>query len=157
MSFPSLGPLKHVRSERIGQRQILPTAVKSKSFGNIITSKPGDKVGNADGLSFTFGNGDQALVTFTLETENNTKLFATLDVSVYVGSQATANQLPGGSAVNETNFQFIGPFYDWHTTDNKNVKVKLYILNISAGSVTIVVRSVWRYIANDPTAEVTTL
>jgi len=146
---------QNAQSVRITQRGIFPTAIKTRNLGNIIISRPSDLIGDATSYSFTFGNGDQAVITATLETENNTKLLAILDSSLYVGSVTDANQLPTGSAINETQYQIIGPWYDWGSTDNKNVKVKLYVLNISAGTVTVLGRSIWRYIANDPNATIT--
>jgi len=146
---------RNAQSARLSQRGILPTAIKTRNLGNIIISRPSDLIGDATSYSFTFGNGDQAVITATLETENNTKLLAILDSSLYVTSVADSNQLPSGSGVDETQYQIIGPWYDWGSTDNKNVKVKLYVLNISAGTVTVLGRSIWRYIANDPNATIT--
>lgn len=144
------------KRKRVRQQDMAPTSIQPKNLGGIILSKPGDEVGDANTYSFTFGNGEQAVITHTLETNNESKLFAIVDMSLYVGTVTANNQLPGGSAVDETDYQIIGPMYDWGATDNKNVKVKLFILNISAGSVTINGRLVWRYISNDPNAEITT-
>ena len=144
-------------NQRIFQSNLYPSSVKRRYLGtDIITSKPGDEIGDADTLSFSFTTGQQALITWTLETTNADKLMATMDLTIYVGSVLAANQLPGGSTIDETTYQIIGPWYDWGATDNKNVKVKLYILNISAGTVTILTRSVWRYISNNPNATVNT-
>jgi hypothetical protein len=145
-----------ITRSRNSQRNLIPQAVSSRTLGDIIISKPGDILGNADTVSWSFNNGEQALVTHTLSTDNGTKLLATLDVTYYVGTVTSANALPGGSAIDETNYQFISPWHDWATTDNKNVKIKTYILNIAAGAVTVNGRSVWRYIANDPAAEIVT-
>jgi hypothetical protein len=142
-----------ITRQRISQRDIIPTGIKTRTLGDIILSKPTDTLGGGEQISWSFNNGEQVLITYTLSTDVNTKLLATLDTSYYQGSVTAANQLPGGSGVDETQFQFIGPFHDWGTTDNKNVKIKTYILNISAGNVTMNGRSIWRYIANDPTGE----
>ncbi len=141
---------------RVKSRQLLPSIIKTRNLGDIITTSPSDALGKADTFSFTFGNGDQAVLTFTLSTKDHTKLFAVPNFTLYQDSVASANALPGGSSIDETEYQFIGPWHDWASTDNKNVKVKLFILNISAGTVTIHGRVLWRYIANNPNAIIVT-
>ena len=141
---------------RISQRDIQPVSVKTRILGSdIITTKPNDLLGSTTSTSFTFANGEQAVITFTISTTDGSKLLANLDVTFYVGTVTAANALPGGSGIDETQFQMIGPWTDWASTDNKNVKTKVYILNISAGSVTVNVRSLYRYIANNPLATLT--
>lgn len=106
--------------------------------------------GTASG-SATLANGDQAVYTITTSSDSGAKVNVGADVSLYVGSVAAANQLPGGSGIDESQWQVIGPWNDLQATDSINHKVKVYVRNISAGSSTVILNTKSRVIVNSPT------
>lgn len=136
---------------RLKSRELYPTAVKSRNLGNIIY---GSDVGSAQ---TTLGNGEQAFIQFTLTQNSEYELSANNYLAIYIGSVATANLLPGGAGIDETQWQVIGPFYDYDEwTDQSYAKhieiVSLYVLNISAGAQTVLIRNKWRYISPQESA-----
>ena len=108
--------------------------------------------GTASG-STTLGNGDQTVFTITTTSGSGAKVNVASDVTLYIGSVAAANQLPGGSAIDESQWQVIGPWNDWGATDNVNVKTLIYVRNISAGSQSVLLRTISRTIVNSPTPD----
>ena len=130
------------RFKRIGQREMSPAGVKSLKLGEIILER------DTESASATIGNNVQVLLTHTISQQNNAKIFAVPDISIYLGSVVAANQLPGGSGVDESLWQVIGPWNDWGSTDNRNSKTKLYVRNISAGSTLVIFEVKARYITN---------
>ena len=130
------------RFKRTSQRDILPAGVKGLGIGEIILER------DTNSASATIGNNVQVLLTHTVSQKNNAKMFAVPDISIYLGSVATNNQLPGGSSVDESQWQVIGPWNDWGTTDNQNSKTKVYVRNISAGSTTVLFRIKSRFFTN---------
>lgn len=150
--FPIVQPAKLTQiQQRVRQQNVLPTAVKSRNLGSIIF---GSDVAIAQ---TTLGNGNQAVISWTLTQNDKFELIGLDYITVYVGSVATTNILPGGSAIDETQWQVIGPFYDWENwseTNNQNDTfagyqdfVTLYILNISAGSQDLIIYNKWKYVS----------
>ncbi len=127
---------------RIRQKDLLPTSVESGAFGEIILER------DTETASATIGNNVQILLTHTISQKNNAKMFAIPDISIYIGSVATDNQLPGGSSVDESEWQVIGPWNDWGTTDNQNSKTKIYVRNISAGDSLVIFKIKSRFLTN---------
>jgi len=141
--FNTLTTIQKIRrNARIGQRAVKPAAIKNISLGEVILER------DTDSASATIGNNVQILLTHTISQANNAKMFAIPDISIYIGSVSANNQLPGGSAIDESEWQVIGPWNDWGTTDNKNSKTKIYVRNISAGSSTVLFRVKSRFITN---------
>ena len=130
------------RFKRISQRDIIPGGIKNPALGEVILEEV------TEIASATIGNNVQILLTHTLSQKNNAKMLNVPDISIYLTSVATNNQLPGGSAVDESQWQVIGPWNDWGTTDNKNSKTKLYVRNVSAGSTLVLFRVKSRYLTN---------
>lgn len=130
------------RLQRYGQRNIFPQSVSVRAFNDVI------KLSETGSASTSLGNGDQVVITNTLSQKYGARLLSFVDISVYVDSVATTSQLPGGTSIDESNWQVIGPWYDWAATDGQNVKILLYIRNISAGSVTLYIRTQHRYIVD---------
>lgn len=136
-----------LRQKRIRKQDILPGNVDNRALGEVILSV------ETSTASASFGNGDQVLLTHTLTQNQGAKMLASVEVGVYIGSVADANQLPGGSGITESNYQVIGPWFDWADTDGNNVVLKIYVSNISAGTVTIIFKLSDRYLSNFPSAE----
>lgn len=130
--------------ERAGKRDILPTSVKGRFISNVVF---GSESGSAQ---TTRGNGEQAVITSTLTQNNKFEILGVHYIEIYIGSVATANQLPGGSSIDESQWQVIGPFYAKRNWDNavnpKHEEISVtYIRNISAGNQTVIFRNKWRY------------
>lgn len=130
------------RLRRVGQRSIMPQSVSVRAFSDVI------KLSLTASGSTTLGNGEQVLFTNSLTQEQDARLMSIVDMSLYVGSLATSNQLPGGSSIDESDWQVIGPWYDFASSDGRNIKVLLYVRNISAGSSTLLLRTQHRYIVD---------
>lgn len=131
---------------RISQRDIIPGAVKGRNVSNII-------YGTAEGqVQTTLGNNEQVTVNFDITQNDGFEEKGDLYVSIYVGSVAAANLLPGGSGIDESQWQIIGPYFDyaeWEAESFAKHKdhVTLYIRNISAGSQTLIIKSKWKYLS----------
>lgn len=131
---------------RIKSRDILPTAVKSRNLSEVIFGSVPDEV------QTTLANGEQVVITFSINQNRDYELLGNLYFTIYVGSVAVNNQLPGGSSVNETQWQIIGPYFDyneWEAAGFPEDKdfITIYILNISAGSSDLIIQSRWKYIS----------
>ena len=119
---------------RFDQQRIEATAIKAhaRSEASILSSTI-VQGNNSPGIS----NGQQTTFTITFSVPDATLNFRCLiqpEISLYVDSVAAANQLPSGSAIDETQWQVIGPWMDVDASDGRNMVMKLYILNISAGA-----------------------
>ena len=130
---------------RFTQREVFPTTVKSRLLGKIVgVSALGSSTG-------TVGNGDQVVFSITTSTSSGSLLISIPDVTLYVGSIASANQLPGGSSIDESQWQVIFMGNDWNDTDGNNTVYQIYVRNISAGaSKDVILRTVSRAITNKP-------
>lgn len=116
-------------SRRIGQREILPVSVSNRLLGNIVL-----KTGTSQG-TISLDDGEDVLFVTTTSSRNNERNLTVVDVSVYIGSVAAANQLPGGSSIDESEWEIVlGSGNDWGLTDNFNTVTIAYIRNISAGA-----------------------
>lgn len=103
--------------------------------------------------SADFGNGDQVINQVAVTNSYNKRLMAIVERAVYVGSVAGANLLPGGSSIDESKYQVIGSNFSVidtsanTVTDNKLFN-HLFIRNISAGAVDLIIHVHVRYILN---------
>ena len=140
--LPSLRGISERQRRRASQRDLNPSAVKNINLGEVILER------DTESASATIGNNVQILLTHTISQENNAKILAIPDFSIYIGSVTTATQLPGGSSIDESEWQVIGPWNDWGTTDNRNSKTKLYVRNVSAGDSLVIFRVKSRFITN---------
>ncbi len=109
-----------------------------------------DQTGEATG-STVLGNGDQALFTITTSSNSGAKVMVAADIAVYIGTAVTANQLPGGASIDESQWQVIGPWNDFESSDGINTKTLVYIRNISAGSQTVILKTASRVLINSAT------
>jgi len=99
----------------------------------------------------TLSNGDWYCWAITISNKAGAKIQTQLDTSLYIGSVAAANQLPGG-AIDASQWQVIGPWPDWGATDNISTVWRVYVRNISAGaSKDVLLRIRARAIANTRT------
>lgn len=146
-SFDNLNTKRiELASSKITQRNIRPAAVKSRNLADFVF-----RSGEAS-ASTTLGNNDQAVVTFTADQNDSYPILGFPYIAIYVGSVAAANQLPGGSNIDESQWQVIGPFKDFESWDNNlyildKEYAKLYIRNVSAGSSTVYVFARWKYLS----------
>ena len=97
--------------QRASQRDILPSAIKPRILGDVAASTTATVAATA-----ALNNGDQAVITITITHNREFDILsAETYLSLYQGSVTSANQLPGGSSVDESQWQIIGPFYDWNS------------------------------------------
>lgn len=130
-------------NRRIDQKGLLPTAIKNRLLGDIVL------LSATASSSATISNGQQATFTITTASISNQRIMNVEDIALYVGSVADANQLPGGSAIDESQWQVIFMGNDWNSTDDNNVVNIVYVRNISAGaSKDVLIRAQSRVIVN---------
>ncbi len=116
-------------NRRIGQTGIMPTAVKNRQFGEII------QLGALISSTVTLSNGDQTTFTITTTPQTyNNRILALPDITLYVGSVADNNRLPGGSAVTASQWQIIFLGNDYLSNDGYDIVTKVFVRNISAGA-----------------------
>lgn len=108
-----------------------------------------------DSATTPLGNGDAADITITTSSNSGAKTLVAVDIALFIGSVSDDNQLPGGASINESQFQVIGPITDWNLSDGNNSVTKLYVRNISAGSINLLLRTASRVIVNSPTPSTT--
>jgi len=114
-----------------------------------------ESTGTATG-SISLANGEEITFTITTSSNSNAKVLPVVDLTLYIGSVADANRLPEGSGITESQWQVIGPWSDWGATNNVNHKTKIFIRNISAGTQTVLIKTISRVIVNSPTPDTTT-
>ncbi|KKL51759.1 hypothetical protein LCGC14_2292250, partial [marine sediment metagenome] len=133
------------RFKRVGQREVLPVAIKSRNLASFIF-----RSGEASG-SISLINGDSLTINYTLTQNSEFDIFGSNYIALYVGSETTANQLFPVNGVSQdiTDWQISGPAHSlskWETggflkyADYSSINV----VNVSAGSVTLITTSRWR-------------
>lgn len=146
-SFPELKPPETIPARtRITQDDILPGSLKARLFGNIIV------LSSTVSASAALNNGDQAVFSLTTSIPNatiNSRNITQPDITLYHGAVGATTPLPGGSAIDESLWQVIGPWNDFQDTDFFNTVSKIYVRNIAAGAAqTVNFRGRARSIAN---------
>jgi len=109
---------------------------------NLQLSSTGTASANLDA---TGGANDQVTWTVTLINDFNLRLFGMENVSVYESSVASANKIPSGSAVDAADYQIV-IWTDWGQSDNNNIKLIVFVRNLSAGAKTVVLRVNYRFL-----------
>lgn len=115
-------------TERTKQQNITPTAIKNRHFGNII------QLGSLITQTATLSNGQQTTFSITTTSQGNSRNLSIPDITLYVGSVATNNRLPGGSNVTASQWQVVFMGNDWLLNDGKNTVTQVFVRNISAGA-----------------------
>lgn len=152
--FPTLPPQDPPpQRNRISQQDLLPNAVKTRLLGDIV-----QRTATASG-SQSLNNGDQVVFTITSTNDPSARIFGVQDLALYQTNDGNGSwQLPGGGSVDESQWQVIGPWNDWHNpnvagNDPNHLWTKVYIRNISAGAATTVYIDAWlRLISNRPSS-----
>lgn len=136
------------RFRRITQRDIDPGAVKPGKLQGFIF---GTETANA---SVAMANADNINLSTSITQNDEYELQGNNYIALYVDSVTAANQIfPSvGDSQDITEWQITGPAYDWHDWNTssfaKHIEYStLNIENISAGAVTLYIRSKWRYIS----------
>lgn len=132
--------------KRLGQRDLLPTAIKPRQFGEVIQRYSTYAQASVTALP----NGSTVTFTATLESVIGTKLImADIDRGTWIGSVSTANELGGvGSSIDLALYPTYGPYFSLTLTDGKNIKQVIAIKNASGGNQDIISRIQSRYIIN---------
>ena len=148
---------------RVSQRDILPSAAKSRSLGNII------KLQDTGSASVTLNNGDDTILDILIINNKDANIIVEPEISLYQTSVAEANLIPFGASVDASEFQIIGPWNEWTGVEKFTdigadeeipsfaTLTHMYIRNISAGASTVILARVRdRYITNqDDTTQTT--
>ena len=128
--------------KRVSQREILPQVVRTHSLGDVIR-----RTAQASASS-SINDGEQVVFTIQTLSKAGVRLLTIPDISVYIGSAVGANQLPGGSSIDESQWQVIGPWQDLAASDGFDVITRVYVRNISAGTSTVILQVKSRLITN---------
>lgn len=129
-------------TNRVSQKDIFPSAITNRLFGDIVL------IDDSSSASFSLTPGEEVFVVFTTLNKFNARMFVSLSLSLYENSISSQNQFFSGTNVNESEYQIIGPFSDWLYTDNRNVKTKIYIRNLSSSTKNLIIVGRSRYIIN---------
>lgn len=133
-------------NRRVRRRDIKSTALAQEGMGSI--SAKGSLIATA---VTTLGNGEQSVITGTLSSEKEFDLFGVEPYfAFYVGGISSANQLPGGSGIDESQWQMINVGYNYAAWNKSKYQAKYtyYIRNISAGAGKVIyVVSQWKYLS----------
>lgn len=122
----------------------MPTAIKGRHISDIIFRSARTTA------TASISNGSQLVLESTLEQNDQFPILATPFISIYIGSIADANQLPGGSAIDESQWQFTSPRMnqeDWEDAGYPRHKeyATVYVRDISAGTVDVIFVVDWKY------------
>lgn len=98
-----------------------------------------------------FDNGEQIVNQVSIENVSGRNVIAIVERALYVGSVAGANLLPGGSSIDESQFQIIGGNFSLLKYSQEEVGPyelanHQYIRNISAGTISLIIQVRVRYI-----------
>jgi hypothetical protein len=98
-----------------------------------------------------FDNGEQIINQVLIENASGRNIIAVVERSVYVGSVSNDNLLPGGGSIDESDFQIIGNNFTLVKVDGESTQPYeqsnfLYIRNISAGTINLIIQARARYI-----------
>lgn len=147
--LPTLKEVDGIENIRLDQLNLLPGSIKRRNLGELVTMTS-DEV-----ATVTIGNGQQAVLTSTLSEDQGDKfvntgiLGAEFYVAFFEGTPTPANEIGRGANVDESDWQIIGPRYDWLSFSvdeypkHKSIAT-VYIRNISAGSVSLTVVTRWK-------------
>jgi hypothetical protein len=145
-------------------RKSLPIKVESVLTANNIRVGAGTDIFAVSGAGFITRssltsssaatvNGDQVVNQIKVTSLAKKNLIAIIERAVYVSSKVVANLLPGGSGIDESQFQVIGNNFSIIDTTGTDAETHqlvnhFYVRNISAGAVTIYFDAYVRYIIN---------
>ncbi len=151
LAFEAVENKPFVQYNRANQRTIIPSGIKNRNLGNFAASTT--LLATA---STALNNGDQAVFTITTSHDFGFDLLAAeVYIAMYVGAVAGANELPGGSGIDESQWQVIGPYHSYSAWDGEkdSSTTRVYVRNISAGaSQTVTLRTVTKYLSNNENA-----
>jgi hypothetical protein len=136
------------RHKRVFGQDPMTGSVRSRSSAVVDSD---DEVVQDDAV--TIAAGAEHLFEIIVATQSQEHLQATIEQSLYVGSVAAANVLPGGSAVTESDWQVIGPIPSLLKADGDETEpyercFQTYVRNASAGPLDVILRYRISYIAN---------
>lgn len=106
---------------RLTKRDLQTSSIVSRILQNPI------QLGNTSFATLSFDPGDEFAITATTTPDFDYVLFGFAEISLYENSIADENQIGVGSNIDESNWQILGPFNDWGTTDNYNLKSNIFI------------------------------
>lgn len=100
--------------------------------------------------SVTLGANGPAFFIFTLANATNQRLFGIFEYTLYQGSVAAGNEIGSGanSYFDNWDMRYWPSKYD---SDGNNLKERVYVKNITAGSLTVYMVGSWRYIVGTAT------
>lgn len=95
--------------------------------------------------SIELADGDGATFTITTEHDDDLRLFTTTHITVYESSVSAANKIQGGDNIGNTDYE-LSIWNDWGGTNNNNVVHKVWVVNNSGGTETILLRVNARFV-----------
>lgn len=138
---------------RVNQQRILPSAVKSRSFGAIIFGSPSSNAlgsGVNSGV-ITISNATNRSVAITASDAFKRTLLVSPDIAIFIGSVTSANQWPN-STYHMGNLP-ITIFNDWGLTNNVNTVTRVGIYNNTGSSRDVIIVYRARFIRNPVAGE----
>ncbi len=99
---------------------------------------------------------DGGSVTFTITTSHvdGLRIFAIEHISVYETSVSNDNKIPSGDNISVNDYE-VAFWYDWGSTNNKNIKFIVWVYNKSGSNQTILLRINSRFIVEITTSGAT--
>jgi hypothetical protein len=137
-----------VAGKRIRQADITPTALKKQLLGQLASFT------NTATGTVVMGNGDEVAFEVTVTNDLGFDMLAVEPyVALYIGTVSAANQLPNGSGIDESQWQVVGPFFDFQRVvqDHAQSAFNVYVRNISAGSVTVIFKTATKFLSRTET------
>lgn len=134
---------------RIIQQQIVPTQIKGRHLGEVIYI---DNIQEGTVSVFNLPDATSVLVTYTLTNNFLEEVIGVNYLSVYLNSVDPTNRIPGGSAIDETDYILIIPQYSysrWELVEFVPYKeiAQLFLQNASGGNIDLVFKNKWKYMS----------
>ncbi len=132
---------------RISQRNILPTSVKGRQMGDFIYRTA------ISASSTTVANGARNINQVRISNIDGKRIMAIVERATYVDSVAATNLLPGGSGIDDSDFEWYPNVarvkLGGDLNDGNEMVDQLTIVNNSGGQVTLFFYVQVRYIINE--------
>lgn len=102
--------------------------------------------------SGSWSNGDDFTFTITTTSSSGAKCITQQDITIYQDSVASANSFAGGATPPDlTKWVVFGPINDYDSTNGINSVTKIRIVNVSAGTHTLIIKVQSRILQNSIT------
>lgn len=104
---------------RLSQRDLAPSAVRQRNLLQPVS------IGTLASGSFTCANNARSYISLTIASDLKAPILAgEVYMSIYQDSVDGANLVPGGSAITDTNYNFVGPFFDLYNWSGNDWEIQ---------------------------------